>query len=240
MNITTAGIVLHSTKYSDTSLIVKIFTEVQGTQSFIIKGAFGKKSRVKAALFSPMALVNITYNDHGGEKLKFLKDIVRRSTTADMGFDPVKSSILLFYNELIYKLLFDTGPDTVLFHFLEDEIIKVSETETIPAELPLIFLIRLSVILGFFPENNYSDKTPYFSLTECRFQPWQIDEQSELPEAESLYLAHLLRDENTPVPDRQTRNNLLRYLIKYFKIHNEQLKNVESVEILATILHGNS
>ena len=131
MNITTAGIVLHSTKYSDTSLIVKIFTEAQGTQSFIIKGAFGKKSRVKAALFSPMGLVNITYNDHGGDKLKFLKDIMRRSTAADMGFDPIKSSILLFYNELVYKLLFDTGPDTVLFHFLEDEILKVSETETI-------------------------------------------------------------------------------------------------------------
>lgn len=238
MNITTAGIVLHSTKYSDTSLIVKIFTEAQGTQSFIIKGAFGKKSRVKAALFSPMALVDITYNDHGGEKLKFLKDIMRRSTTIDMGFDPVKSSILLFYNELSYKLLFETGPDTVLFHFLENEVLKVAEAETIPAELPLMFLIRLSVILGFFPENNYSDKTPYFSLTECRFQPWQIDEQCELPEAESRYLAHLLREESTQIPDRLIRNNLLRYLIKYYRIHNEQLKNVESVEILASILHS--
>ena len=187
-----------------------------------------------------MALVDITYNDHGGEKLKFLKDIMRRSTTIDMGFDPVKSSILLFYNELSYKLLFETGPDTVLFHFLENEVLKVAEAETIPAELPLMFLIRLSVILGFFPENNYSDKTPYFSLTECRFQPWQIDEQCELPEAESRYLAHLLREENTSIPDRLIRNSLLRYLIKYYKIHNEQLKNVESVEILSTILHGNS
>ena len=238
MNITTAGIVLHSTKYSDTSLIVKIFTEAQGTQSFIIKGAFGKKSRVKAALFSPMALVNITYNDHGGEKLKFLKDIMRRSTAADMGFDPVKSSILLFYNELVYKLLFDTGPDTVLFHFLEDEVLKIAEAESCPADTPLRFLIRLSIILGFFPENNFTDNTPYFSLTECRFQPWRLDEQGELPEAESRYLAHLLREEDTPIPDRQTRNNLLRYLIEYYKIHNEHLSNMESVAVLADILHA--
>ena len=237
MNVTTAGIVLHSTKYSDTSLIVKIFTEAQGTQSFIIKGAFGKKSRVKAALFSPMALVNITYNDHGGDKLKYLKDIMRRSTAVDMGFDPVKSSVLLFYNELVYKLLFDTGPDTVLFHFLEDEVLKIAEAENCPADTPLRFLIRLSIILGFFPENNFSDNTPYFSLTECRFQPWRIDEQSELPEAESRYLAQLLRDENAPIPDRQTRNNLLRYLIEYYKIHNEHLHNMESVAILAGILH---
>ena len=111
MNITTSGIVIHTTKYSDTSLIVKIFTEAQGTQSFIIKGAFGKKSRTKAALFSPMALVNITYNDHAGDKLKFLKEASRTDSAASITFDPSKSAILLFYNELIYKLLYDTGAD---------------------------------------------------------------------------------------------------------------------------------
>lgn len=238
MIITTPGIVLHSTKYSDTSLIAKIYTEAQGTQSFIVKGAFGKKSRIKAALFSPMAMVSITYNDHGGDKLKYLKDIVRRSTTADMGFDPVKSSILLFYNELVYKLLFDAGPDTVLFHFLEDEILKIAEAETCSADTPMRFLIRLSIVLGFFPENNYSESTPYFSLTEGRFQQWRLDEQSELPEAESRYLAHLLREEETPIPDRQTRNNLLRYLIEYYKTHNEHLSNMESIAVLADILHA--
>lgn len=237
MIITTAGIVLHSTKYSDTSLIVKIFTEEQGTQSFIVKGAFGKKSRVKAALFSPMALVSITYNDHPGDRLKYLKDIMRRNTATDMGFDPVKSSILLFYNELIYKLLFDTGPDPVLFHFLKDEIIKIAEAETCPADTPLRFLIRLSIILGFFPENNYSDKTPYFSLEQCRFQAYCLDEHYDVPAAESRYLASLLRDDDDPAPDRDTRNRLLHYLIEYYKIHNEHLKNVESVAVLADILH---
>lgn len=240
MNITTSGIVIHSTKYADTSLIVKIFTEAQGTQSFIIKGAFGKKSRMRASLFTPMALVNITYNDHAGDRLKFLKEVSRTDSAANITFDPVKSSLLLFYNELIYKLLFDAGSDSVLFHFLEDEIRKVSAYDTCPADLPLRFLIRLSVILGFFPENNYSDKTPYFSLEQCRFQAYCLDEHYDLPEAESRYLAHLLREDERPVADRATRNRLLHYLIEYYKIHNEQLKNVESVEILSTILHSNS
>ena len=238
MLVTTPGIVLHSTKYSDTSLIVKIFTEAQGTQSFIVKGAFGKKSRVRAALFSPLALVSLTYNDHAGERLKYLKDISRTDSGAGAAFDPVRGALLLFYNELAYKLLYDAGPDPVLFRFLEEEAGKVSSGDTFPADLPLRFLIRLSVILGFFPENNHSDANPYFSLEQCRFQSHCIDERRDVPAAESLYLARLLRDEERPAPDRATRNRLLHYLIEYFKIHNGQLKSVESVEILASVLHS--
>lgn len=238
MNITTSGIVIHTTKYADTSLIVKIFTEAQGIQSFIIKGAFGKKSRTKAALFSPMALVSVTYNDHAGERLKYLKDVSRKDPAASVSFDPVKSSILLFYNELLYKLLYDAGADAVLFHFLESEVMKIADMDTCPPDLPLRFLIRLSVILGFFPENNYSEATPHFSLSECRFQRHCMDEQNDVPANESRYLARLLRDEAPPPADRQTRNRLLHYLIEYYKIHNEQIRELDSFDILSAVLHS--
>ncbi len=238
MNITTSGIVIHSTKYANTSLIVKIFTEAQGTQSFIIKGAFGKKSRMRASLFTPMALVNITYNDHAGDRLKFLKEVSRTDSAANITFDPVKSALLLFYNELIYKILYDAGPDTVLFHFLESEVMKIGYFDQCPADLPLRFLIRLSIILGFLPENNYSSENPYFSLADCRFQPHCFDERNDVPAAESQYLSMLLKDDECPIPSRQIRNNLLHYLIEYFKLHNEQLKELESVDILSIVLHS--
>lgn len=238
MLISTSGIVLHSTKYADTSLIVKIFTEAQGTQSFIIKGAYNKKGRIRASLFAPMSILNLTYNDRTGDRLQFLKDVSRKDASTGIVFDPVKSALLLFYNELTYKLLFDAGPDTVLYHFLEGEVLRISSADTCPADLPIRFLIRLSIILGFLPENNYSEKEPYFSLEECRFQRYCLDERNDVPANESRYLSHLLRDDECPVADRQTRNNLLHYLIEYYKIHNEQIKELDSVEILSSVLHA--
>ncbi|MCR4681068.1 MAG: DNA repair protein RecO [Bacteroidales bacterium] len=237
MIVSTSGIVLHSTKYSDTSLIVKIFTEAQGTQSFIVKGAFGKKSRIRASMFAPMALVHLTYAERSNDQLQFIKDISREDPASSVSFDPVKSALLLFYNELIYKILLESSPDPVLFHFLKEEITKVNEADTCPPDLPLRFLIRLSIILGFFPENNYSKSTPYFSLTECKFQHLRIDERTEMPDTESHYLSQLLNNNVQFIPNRQTRNTLLHYLIEYYKIHNDQLKDIESVEILATVLH---
>ncbi|MCQ2284393.1 MAG: DNA repair protein RecO [Bacteroidales bacterium] len=234
MNITTSGIVLHSTKYADTSLIVKIYTEMHGTQSFIIKGAFSKKSRIRASLFSPLALVSVTYDDHFENTLKFIKDISRKSD-ANL-FDPAKSAILLFYNEVIYKLLFDAGPDPILFHFLETEIERIEWQDTNLIDLPIRFLIQLSIILGFFPENNYSEKECYFSIEACRFQQFYIDENNEMDKEESLYFSKLLNGEEVMAP-RSTRNKLLHMLIEYYKRHNEQIREIESAEILSTVLH---
>lgn len=234
MLITTPGIVLHSTKYAETSLIVKIYTEAHGVQSFIVKGAFGKKSRVRASFFSPLSIVNITYDDHYENSLKYIKDISRKSEMPL--FDPARSAILIFYNELLYKLLFDAGPDQILFHFLIAEIEKVNDDNVVLADLPIRFLIQLSIILGFFPENNYSEKECYFSLDACRFQSFYIDDKSYIPQEESHYLSMLMNGEDCNV-GRHTRNNLLYALIEYYKMHNEQIRDIESAEILSTILH---
>ncbi len=42
---TTRGIVFHTTRYSETSAIVKIFTEESGLMSFLVKGLYSKKSK---------------------------------------------------------------------------------------------------------------------------------------------------------------------------------------------------
>ena len=62
---------MHATKYGDTSLIVKIFTQQQGNQSFIVKSAYRKNSRFAASYFSPLAVMDISYDDHNKGSLKY-------------------------------------------------------------------------------------------------------------------------------------------------------------------------
>ena len=236
MYVSTQGIVLHSTKYSDTSIIVKLFTEKHGTQSFIIKNAFSKKKNLRAYLFAPLALLNITFDDHYLNKLKYLKDADLRHDTSPYDFDPAVTTIRMFYCELLYKLLYDAGEDPVLFHFLEEEILKLTSPEVTLNILPLQFLIRLSILLGIVPEDNYSAQNPYFSLQNGQVQPYLWDEQDTMPAEESLYL-HQLITESAPATTRQVRMSLLHYLIRYYQIHNDQLHQITSVEILASVLH---
>ena len=236
MIVSTPGIVMHATKYGDTSLIVKIFTQQQGNQSFIIKNAFRKNNRFAASYFLPLAMMDISYDDHSKSSLKYLKDIApRRSAT--LYYDPAKSSILLFYNEILYKLLMDAGEDEVLFRFLQEEITKVHDAKDNMAELPLRFLLRLSMVMGYYPEDNYSSENGYFSLQECRFQRFFAEDAGYLTDQQSRYLHQLLSQEE-PVPvARGVRTALLKSLVAYFQIHNEQIRKVDSLEILSTVLH---
>ena len=51
----TQGIVLHSLKYKDTSIIVDIYTEVSGRASFLVPVSRSRKAAVKSVLFQPLS-----------------------------------------------------------------------------------------------------------------------------------------------------------------------------------------
>ena len=55
----TLGIVLHTLKYKDTSLIADIYTEVAGRASFMVSIPRSRKAAVKPVLFQPLALVEL-------------------------------------------------------------------------------------------------------------------------------------------------------------------------------------
>ena len=55
----TRGIVLHSVKYSETSLIVKTYTEAFGIQSYMVKGVRSHRSKMRPILFQPLTLLDM-------------------------------------------------------------------------------------------------------------------------------------------------------------------------------------
>ena len=58
MIASTKAIALHYYKYSETSIIAKIFTKTFGVQSYLIKGVRNKKSKTPLNLFSPLTILN--------------------------------------------------------------------------------------------------------------------------------------------------------------------------------------
>lgn len=237
MIVSTQGIVMRATKYGDTSLIVKIFTQQQGNQSFIIKNAFRKNNRFAASYFTPLAMMDISYDDHSKGSLKYLKDIAPHKASNPLFYNPAKSSILLFYNEILYKMLMDSGEDKMLFDFLRKEIDLVNTASGSLAELPLRFLLRLCKVMGYFPEDNYSTTNGYFSMQECRFQSCYVEDAGFMNGEESAYLHQLLCQEDQVPASRMLRSSLLKRLVAYLQMHNEQIHKIDSLEILSSVLH---
>lgn len=241
MYISTKAVLLHKTKYSDNSLIIKLFTEKSGTQSFLIKNAFSKKSKLHYTLFSPLALLEITYNQRKAEEMQFLKEVRIAHHFTQIPFDIVRNSILLFYNEILYKLLFQYGEDCAFYQFIEDSILEIDQQDVTLSDIHIKFLVALSCFAGFAPQPNYTNSNCYFSIQNGCFSDTYLHGGDSLSQEASLYLFQILsylkmNKAITPAP-KPIRTELLNGLIKYFEVHNEGVKRIESLEILSQILH---
>lgn len=169
MFLSTRGIVFHQTKYSDTSLVVKILTEEAGLGSFIIKGARGPKAKIKASFFQPLTLLDLVVSNNDKSELHYIREARIAYPYKSIYDDIRKSSILLFLNELLYKSIQEEAVNPELFRFIFDHLVLLDQTTESPANLHLLFAIRLTRYLGFFPHGNYFNESTVFDMSEGRF-----------------------------------------------------------------------
>ena len=235
MHIRTRAIVLNKTKYSDSSLIARIFTREAGVQSFILKGAFSKKNKGKLALLENLSLVELTFDDHH-EGIKYLNDITLYHPYSLIPFDMVRRTLFIFYNEILYKTLTDYSTDAELFDFVENALLELDEESARLADIHLRFLVDFSRILGFSPKDNFSEQNCHFFIEESAFGHDYFDYPDYLSREASAYLADLMHGEATELPPKIVRNELLYGMIRYFERHNEQIHRIESVQILSALL----
>lgn len=241
----TKGIVLNRRKYSDNSLIVKIFTRQCGVVSFIVKNAFSKKSKVTQAFFAPLNLLELTFNYKDAASLLYFKDVSFYKYYEKIPFDLAKNTILLFYNELLYRLLYDYGADERLYDFLESALVDLDECNSLRPDAHIFFLVALSRELGFFPHNNFSATQPYFSVDDGAFSALPYPDSEGLDEEASRYLSQVIDSVvfdngavSSVVPPKQVRDTVLDILLVYFARHNEHLYGVNSVEIFRRLGGG--
>ena len=74
--VTTKAIVLSTLKYSDSSLIVKCYTQDEGLKSYLIRGVLkAKKGGIKIAYFQPLTQLNINANHSNKGTLNSIKEV---------------------------------------------------------------------------------------------------------------------------------------------------------------------
>ena len=113
------GIVLQTIRYGDTSLIVKVFTRSLGLRSYMVKGAFNRNSKNRAALFQNLHLINyVEAGKPNKSNLGYLKDVQLSSVYQSIPFVMNKSAILLYVCELLTKTITEQEQNEALYDFI--------------------------------------------------------------------------------------------------------------------------
>jgi DNA repair protein RecO (recombination protein O) len=237
MLVSTLGIVLQTIKYSDNSLIIKIFTQKRGTVSFIIKNIFSKRSKQPASFFVPLTILNLIYNEAHSEKLTFIKEVSIAYPFHAISMNIIKSTLLLFYQELLMKLLYHANaPDEELFDFIKEHLLALEATPEVFPDFHIVFLVQLIQQLGYTPEINFSLHTPYFSIEDSNFGNSFFETPYFLSKKASFYLFNIIKKHNYSLPDKETRMELLNGMLLYLMKYNKQIKEIESVRILSEVM----
>jgi DNA repair protein RecO (recombination protein O) len=237
----TKGIIFHTIKYGESGLVVKIYTESYGLQSFIINSVRGKKGKVKSSVFQPLNLVELVINIKENRSLQRIKEIRIQPVFHNIHDDIAKSSIVLFLNEILYKSIQEPGhSDQPLFDFIFHSLQILDLKTEINPNFHLYFLIQLSKLLGFYPHGEYSLQTPYFDLKEGSFISSNIELLITMDEGLSKLLFSLMNSNYENLNEFKissaTRKALLNKLLLYFELHLASFKNIKSASVLEEIL----
>ncbi len=236
MFVATRALVLHKTKYADNGMVVKLFTQKFGTQTFIIKNAYSAKNKRLLPLFSPLSMLEIQFDDRKINQLMYFKEVTCYYQYQDLPYNMIKSSLLLFYTELLYRLLYDAGIDEQLYVFLENYLQDLDHSDGVRADAHISFMLQMSRILGFAPNDNWDAQHPFFSIEHSSFVINRYDEETVLSQEASEVLSQMMNGTLPSPAVKPIRKELLSGMIRYFQRHNEQIRKIESVAILTEMM----
>lgn len=246
MIITTQGLVLHTTKYGETSIIAKVFTRDLGLCSYIIKGVRTAKGKTKQNLLQPLSHLEMTVYNNPKKDLQYIKEMRPVSYDLNYSADGVKMALRFFMDEVLYKSLRENEPNQPLFDYVVDELRRVDMSEH-DAFQPIKFLIHTASHLGIEPMDNYSSREPFFNLKEGRFlappslymsQNIQNGDIDYYLDAESSSHFHACLSAQTVPPslNGRQRGTTLANLLEYYHIHLSDFGNFKSHEVLHSVL----
>jgi DNA repair protein RecO (recombination protein O) len=233
----TEGIVLRSIKYGDTSIISTLLTKEFGIQTYIINGArSSKKTGLKANLFQIGTLLDLVVYHHPLKNIQRIQEAKLNVVFNSIHLHPIKNALVIFFIELIQRSILEPEKNDSLFSFCKENILQIEKYEAHKlANFPVFITIRLTQLLGFGIQDNYSSVNKFFHTEEGYFVSTFVSNLTlDEIESEIVYILNLndFDEINTLQLSSNLRKTILKELLHFYKIHLHTMPDLKSLDIL--------
>jgi len=233
------GVVLHTIKYGDSSMVAYVLTDVGGRRSYMVQGVRSRNGRgSKLALFQPMFPVEFEGLESPRQQMHRFREVRAGFVLQSLPFDVRKSTVALFMAEVIYRLVRESERNEALFDFVWGSVAALDAMGDGVANFHLWFLAQLSRFLGFSPGNGYMPGA-WFDIREGLYTP-ALPPHTEVMSREcARTLRDLLECDVARLSEiglnRTQRVEFLNAMLVYFGYHLDALSAVQSVRILREV-----
>jgi DNA repair protein RecO (recombination protein O) len=221
MKFKTLGIVLNFIKYRDTSIIVRIYTEKRGLQSYVVNGVRSSRSKGRIALFQPLTLLDMVAYARDSD-LNRLKEYRISEPISSIPFHVGKSAIAIFISELLSKTIREEEENLAMFDFIYQSILVLDHLDQHYSNFHLQFMLKMSRFLGFAIE---------------KADNLRVDMQ--FPDDLDPIIDSLIKQpyENTIEINKNMRREILDVLEKFYRYHFHIQGEFKSIKVLTEVMN---
>jgi len=238
----TKGIVLNHIKYKETSIIVNIYTQQFGRQSYMVNRVRTKRNKGNAVFLQPMTLLDMDVYHRPKSELQRIKDFKISHPLCSIPFSQEKRAMSFFLTELMSKVLREEEENKDLFDFLYHGIEVFDTGIEGDDNFHLFFLFQLSRFLGFGPEAK-SGQQHYFDLLNGYFADLEPSHGFCLKGLarenwEKLYVLNIDSLSKLALSGNE-RYTLLKNLLDYYSLHIDGMGELKSLNVVHQLFHIN-
>ncbi len=239
MLIKTRGIVLHTIAYNDTYSIAHIYTEAFGRASYLVPRRKGKKTNLSKALFIPLSVIEMEVEHLNKRDLHRIKETRMCFPQTEIYSNPVKNIMALFLSEVLFRVVKNTEPDPHLFNYLFSSIQLLEIAEEGVANFHIVFLLRLLIHLGIYPNTEGNKTNSYFDMLNGTFVNSIPPHRHFLNREESNAFGILfrIRFENMSLYafSRQERVAIINRILEYYRLHMPDFPEIKSISVMQSL-----
>lgn len=212
MITTTEFIVLHTTKFGESSIVVHTLSKEYGRRSFLVRG-IGKKSSM--SLFLPLNFLEADIIETTRSTLYTAKNLVARHSLLGIRNNICKNAITMFMSEVLFRILKEGVYEPGLYEWCEKQIMLLDAIETDFSNFHIRFLLELAIALGFSPKID--DLRPFLGDNQFIIEKFM---STSFAESMLMPLSGFLR------------NEICEGVLRYIEYHSESTLTINSLKVL--------
>ena len=219
----TPALVLSTVNYGDRQLIVDLLTRQAGRQSFIVRLSQSPHGRVHRRLFQPLTLLDADFTLRPNRTLQRFSEVRMSRPWTSLTANPYKMPLVFFVAEFLRHATRDEQDVATLFDYVVDSVEWLDMASEGYANFHLVFMIRLSMFLGFFPNIESYEPGAWFDMRSGCFSTTVPPHPDYIQADEAEAMVGLMRLSFTTMRlfrmSREQRNRCVDVILDFYRLH---------------------
>ena len=236
MESKTHCIVLRTVKIGDNKVIVDFLTRDEGRVSAIWKTSASRTSKVRRQYFQPMTILDVNLERSPRQQMARIKEAHIAVPYTSISFDGSKMAIAFFIAEFLNYSTRDLHTDAPLYDFIEQSMTWLDASEKGVANFHLMFMMRMSLFLGFLPDMESYQEGALFDMRDGSFCTSAPLHQDVLNAQDAKKMQTLMRMSPSNLHlfplSRNERNHIIDLVLTYYRLHIPQFGEMKTLDVL--------